>query len=59
MRAWNMIFLLLGLVPAVLCLSLNLKGTQASLYTNQKIVLKFVVVNASLPYSISYMGIPL
>ena len=54
-----MIFLLLGLVPAVLCLSLNLKGTQASLYTNQKIVLKFVVVNASLPYSISYMGIPL
>ena len=47
------------LANTVLNISVDLNSTQASLYTNNKIVLNFIVRNGTPPYKISYLGIPL
>ena len=54
------LLLFLTLLPnAVRNIAVDLNSTQASLYTNNKIVLKFMPANGSPPYKISYLGIPL
>ena len=41
------------------CMFLNLNSTRASLYSNNKIVLKFLVTNGTPPYRYSFLGVPL